>query len=229
MERSAYPNPAVVTASKNMVCLVGHGGARDFATNHGSKDVKVGTEKVRMCKIYSGIQCADHVEIFKERAHPVFKNQVFATPHHLYYTPSGEEIVRNFGTKTPQELAKDFADALAKVPGPHVGKDDYDGAKTHVNQGLDLVKKDEIKKAIAVFTTLTKHKNEQLRPMGTRELDALQASGDARVQSALQTLESTNGEEKAKKELKKVADEYAPLPCAKKAEEILRLMAEKGR
>ena len=67
------------------------------------------------------------------------------------------------------------------------------------------------------------------QPMGKKELDALSAGGDARYNTALQTLETANGEEQAKKELKKIADEYAPLPCSKKAAEILKLMAEKGR
>lgn len=232
MERGAYLNPAVITASKNLVCVVGHAGtgrANAWDTNHGSREVKVGGEKVKMCKIYAGIVCTDHVEIFKERAHPVFKNQVFATPHHIYYTPAGEEMMRNAGTKSPQELAKDFADMLAKVAGDHVSKDEYESAKGQIGQGLALVKKDEIRKAIEIFTKVSQHKNGLLQPMGTKELDALEVSGNARYESALQTLETQNGEEQAKKELKKVAEEYKPLPCSKKAAEILKLMAEKGR
>jgi hypothetical protein len=227
VEKGTYPNPAVVTASKNFVCVVGHAGAKVWETNHGSREIKQGTDKVKVCKLYSGITCADHVEIFKERAHPVFKNKTFETPHHLYFTPNGEEMKRNFGVFSPQDMVKEFNDILAKVPGTHISKDDYEGARTQVNQGAAHVKKDEIKKAIAVFTALTKHKNEMLRPMGQRELDALEASGGARVEAAIQTMGSN--EEEGKKELKKVAEEYVPLACAKKAEEVLRLMAEKGR
>lgn len=227
MERGTYPNPAVVTASKNLVCVVGHGGARVWETNHGSRDVKQGTEKVKMCKLYTGITCAEHVEIFKERANPVFKNKVFETPHHIFYTPNGEEIKRSFGVLSPQDMAKEFNDMLAKVPGTHIAKDEYDGARSQIATGMAHVKKDEIKKAIGIFTALSKHKNEMLRPMGQRELDALEASGGARVEAAIQTMGSN--EEEAKKELKKVSEEYPPLACAKKAEEVLRLMAEKGR
>jgi len=219
----------VVAASKNAVCVVGHGGARVWETTHGSKEIKQGTEKVKVCKIYGNIVCSDHIDIFKERCGAVFGDKVFATPHHLYYTPTGEEMFRNAGVKTPQELAKDLADALSKVSGTHVSKDEYEAAKTEVAKGAALVKKDEIKKAIDVFTKLANHKNAQLRPMGTKELDALAASGDARYNAALQTLETNGGEEQAKKELKKIADEYPPLPCSKKAAEILKLMAEKGR
>ncbi len=232
MERGAYLNPAVITASKNMVCVVGHAGTgarNSWDTNHGSREVKVGSEKVKMCKIYTGIVCSDHVEIFKERAHPVFKNQVFATPHHIYYTPAGEEMMRNAGTKTPQDLARDFADMLAKVGGDHVSKEEYEGARGQIREGLAAVKKDEIKKAIEIFTKVSHHKNALLHPMGKKELDALEVSGNARYDAALQTLETQNGEEQAKKELKKIAEEYKPLPCSQKAAEILKLMAEKGR
>ena len=134
---------AVVTASKNMVCVVGHAGTgakNAWDTTHGMREVKKGAEKIKMCKIYTGIVCTDHVEI---------------------------------------------------------------------------------------FTKLAKNANELLQPMGTRELDALEASGTARVDAAIQTLGSNEAE--GKKELKKVADEYGPLPCSKKAAEVLRLMAEKGR
>ena len=217
----------MIAASKNLVLLVGHGGAKVWETNHGSREIKQGTEKIKMCKLYDGIVCSDHVETFKERIPPAFKNKVFETPHHLYYSPAGEELFRNFGSQ--QDLVKDFDAAVAKIPGTHVPKGEYDAAKGQAAQGAALVKKDEIKKAIEVFTKLTKHKNELLRPLGTKELEALEASGNARYEAALQTMESQNGEEQAKKELKKLAEEYAPFPCAKKAAEVLKLMAEKGR
>ncbi|HZN62046.1 MAG TPA: hypothetical protein VFC90_06540 [Planctomycetota bacterium] len=232
MERSAYPNPAVVTASKNLVNVVAHAGTgarNSWDTNHGTKEIKQGTEKVKVCRLYNSLVCSDHVEIFKERLPVVYGDKTFPTPFHIYYSPAGEELFRSEGAVTAQQLAKEMTDALAKVPGNHISKDEYDGAKKELSGGAALVKKDEIKKAIELFTKMTKHKNEMLRPMGQKELDALEASGHARVQAALQTLENQGGEEPAKKELKKVADEYPPLPCAKEAAEILRLMAEKGR
>src|SRR5262245_38152540 len=229
VEKSAYPNAEVIAVAKNMVCLVGHGGAKDFPTTHGTKEVKVVSEKVNVCKIYAGISCSDHVDVFKERVPPLFKGQKFPTPHHVYFSPSGEELLRNSGPKEPGELAKEFADMLAKVGGTHVPKDEYDGAKSQIDAGKALAKKDEIKKAIEAFTKVSKHKNERLQALGTKELDALSAAGDMRLQAATQTMESQGGEEKAKKELKKIADEYAPFACAEKAKEILRQMKEKGR
>ena len=233
MERTAYPNPAVVAASKNLVCVVAHAGTgakNSWDTSHGMKEIKQGTEKVKVCKIYgASLVCSDHVEIFKERVPAVYGDKTFPTPFHIYYSPAGEELSRVEGAVTPQKLAEDMAAALARVTGNHVGKDDYEATKAQVSTAKAHVKKDEIKKAIELFTKITKHKNEMLRPVGQKELDALESSGHARVQTALQTLETNNGEEAAKKELKKVAEEYVPLPCAKEAAEILRLMAEKGR
>ena len=217
----------MIAASKNLVLVVGHAGAKVWDTTHGSREIKKGTEKFKVCKIYEGIVCEDHVEVFKDRTPPLFKNATFNMPHHLYFSPAGEELFRNWGSQV--ELLKDFETALAKVPGTHVAKGDYDAAKGQVAQGAALVKKDEIKKAIDVFTKLTNHKNELLRPLGTKELEALEASGNARYEAALQQMETQNGEEQAKKELKKLADEYSPFPCSKKAAEVLKLMAEKGR
>jgi hypothetical protein len=229
-EKGTYPVAAVVTASKNMVCVVGHAGhgaKNAWDTTHGMREVTRGKEKIKMCKIYTDIVCTDHVEIFKERAYPVFKNKTFDMPHHIYYTPTGEELFRNAGTKTAPDLIKDFEAALAKVQGKHLSKDDYNAAKGNIATAAAHIKKDEIKKAIAIFNKLAKDPNELLQPMGTRELDGLEASGNARVDAAIQTL--TSNEEEGKKELKKVAEEYGPLPCSKKAAEVLRLMAEKGR
>ena len=232
MERTAYPNPAVVAASRNLVCIVGHAGTgakNSWDTNHGSKEIKQGTEKIKVCKLYNSLVCSDHVEIFKDRVPAIFGDKVFPTPTHVYYSPAGEELSRVAGAITPQALAKDMNDAVAKVSGNHISKDEYDAAKKELAGGAALVKKDEIKKAIELFTKMTKHKNEMLRPLGQKELDSLESSGHGRVQAALQLMESQGGEEQAKKELKKVADEYPPLPCAKEAAEVLRLMAEKGR
>jgi hypothetical protein len=227
VEKSTYPNPAVVAASKNMVCVVGHAGHKGWETNHGSRDVKRGADKVKMCRHYTDIVCIDHVETFKQLTPKLFGNKAFDMPHHIFYSPAGEELRRSSGVVEAKQLAQEFAEALAKVTGNFVAKDEYEAAKTQVAGGLALVKKDEIKKAIDVFTKLTKHKNERLAAMGMKELHALDAGGSARVDAAIQALQSS--EEEGKKELKKVADEYQPLACAKKAQEVLKLMAEKGR
>ena len=227
MEKSVYPNPAAVAATKFAVCFVAHGGAKSWDTTHGMKEIKQGAEKVKVCKIYPNIVCTDHVDAFKERAAAVFGDKVFATPHYIYYTPAGEELFRNFGVVTPQQFQKDHENALAKVEGTHVSKEEYDAAMGTIREAKALVKKDEIKKAIALFQKISKGKNVRLQPVGENELNGLEASGDARVEAAVQTLGTS--EEQGKKELKKVADEYPPLPCSKKAAEVLRLMAEKGR
>lgn len=227
VEKGTYPNPVVITAAKNLVCVVAHAGAKVWETNHGSTEIKQGKDKIKMCKIYAGIACADHVEVSKERIAQIFGNKVYATPHHLFYNPKGEELSRSSGTVSPQQLAKDFADALAKVEGTHVAKEDYDKVMVSVREGQAAVKKDEIKKAIAAFQKAAKHENPRLKALADKELEALQVSGEARVEAAIKAMGTS--EEDGKKELKKVADEYPPLDCAKKAAEILRVMGEAGR
>jgi len=226
-EKGTYPNAAAVAASKNVVFIVGHLGAKNWDTNHGSKEIKKGAEKVKVCKIYSSITCDDHVTIGKEKAGDFFGDKVFATPTHIFCEPSGKEMTRRAGAITAPELVKEVEAAVAKITGPKMSKEEYDTALSSIKQGQDLVKKDEIKKAIEAFTKLSKSPNEKVHALGEQELKSLDESGTARFDAAVLLLESN--EEQGKKELVKIAKEYPPLACAKKAEEVLKLMAEKGR
>lgn len=226
-EKGTYPNAAAVAASKNAVFIVGHLGAKSWETNHGSKEIKKGSDKVKVCRIYGSITCDDHVTIGKEKASDFFGDKVFATPTHIYCEPSGKEMTRRPGVISAADLVKDVDAAVAKVPGPRMSKEEYDTAMSSIKQGQDLVKKDEIKKAIEAFTKVSKNPNEKVRALGDQELKSLDESGTARFDAAVQLLESS--EEQGKKELQKIAKEYPPLSCAKKAEEILKLMADKGR
>ncbi|HTF56268.1 MAG TPA: hypothetical protein VK661_03295 [Planctomycetota bacterium] len=207
--------------------IVGHLGAKSWTTNHGSKEITRGKEKVKVCKIYNSITCDDHVTIGKEKASDFFGDKVFATPTHIFCEPSGKEISRRPGVINAADLVKEVDAAVAQVPGPRMSKDEYDTTLTSIQQGRDFVKKDEIKKAIDAFTKISKNANEKIHALGEQELKSLEDSGTARVEAAERLLESN--EEQGKKELQKIAKEYPPLSCAKRAEEVLKLMAEKGR
>jgi hypothetical protein len=173
VERTAYPNPAVVAASKNLVCVVGHAGTgakNSWDTNHGSKEIKQGTEKIKVCKLYNSLVCSDHVEIFKDRVPAIFGDKVFPTPTHVYYSPAGEELSRVPGAITPQALAKDMNDAVAKISGNHISKDDYDAAKKERGgaRAREERRNQEGDRAV--------HQDDQAqerdaRPLGQKELD----------------------------------------------------------
>jgi hypothetical protein len=209
------------------VFIVGHLGAKSWDTNHGSKEILKGKEKVKVCKLYNSITCDDHVAIGKEKAADFFGDKVFPTPTHIFCEPSGKELSRRPGSITAPELVKEVDAAVAKVTGPRMSKEEYDSAMASIQQGQGFVKKDEIKKAIEAFTKISRNPNEKVRALGEQELKNLDEAGTARFDAAVQLLESS--EEQGKKELQKIAKEYPPLSCAKKAEEILKLMAEKGR
>jgi len=226
-EKGTYPNPAAVAASKNVVFIVGHLGARGWDTTHGTKEITKGKEKVKVCKIYASLTCDEHVAIGKQKASDFFGDKVFATPTHIFCDPSGKELSRRPGAINAPDLVKEIDAAVAKVPGTRVSKDEYDTAMVSMNQAQACVKKDDIKKAIEAFQKVAKSPNDRLRELGEKELKALDESGNARCEAAERLLESS--EEQGKKELEKIAKEYPPLACAKRAQEILKLMAEKGR
>ena len=53
------------------------GGQRGRGLLAVGKPSDAGGEKVKVCKIYAGIACSDHVDVFKERVQPLFKGQKF--------------------------------------------------------------------------------------------------------------------------------------------------------
>ena len=202
-----------------------HLGARGWATSHGTKEIKKGKDKYKVCKIYSTISCDDHVELGKTKWSEILGEKEVALPQHVFVDAAGKVLSRKAGSMTAQDLVKEINDAVAKIEGPKIPKGDYDVARSALRDGEDLVKKDEIKKAIAAFTKVTKSTHPPLAKLGDDQLKNLQSSGDARVEAAIQQM-STNVDEAAKV-LKKVAEEYKPLECATKAADILKAMAEK--
>jgi len=204
---------------------VAHLGARGWNTTHGTKEIKQGKDKYKVCKIYSTITCDDHVETGKTKWNDFFGDKTVPLPQHVFVDASGKELSRKAGSVTGPDFVKLINEAVAKVEGAKVPKGDYDGARSAIRDGEALVRKDEIKKAIAAFTKVTKSTHPSLAKLGDDQLKGLQVSGDARVEAAIQQM-GTNVDEAAKV-LKKVADEYKPLECATKAADILKAMAEK--
>ena len=204
---------------------MGHLGARDWTTTHGMKEIKKGKDKYKVCKIYNTITCDDHVETGKTKWNDFFGEKKVPLPQHIFVDASGKELSRKAGSMTAQDLVKEINDAVAKIAGPKIPKGDYDVARSTIRDADDLVKKDEIKRAIAAFTKVTKSAHPNLAKLGDDSLKNLQSAGDARVEAAIQQM-STNVEE-ATKVLKKVAEEYKPLECATKAADILKAMADK--
>lgn len=204
---------------------MGHLGHKGVKTTHGSKEIKKGKDKVKVCKIYTTITCEEHIEIAQAKWTDFFGEQRVALPQHVFVDAAGKEFTRRAGSMSAQDLAKEITDTSAKIEGDKVPKGDYEAARTAIQDGLEAVKAEEIKKAIAAFTKVTKSPHSRLHPLGEGQLQNLQVSGDARIEAAVQ-LTGTNLEE-AKKTLRKIADDFKPLECATKAAELLKAIEKK--
>src|SRR5262245_7431153 len=113
MAESTWTDKKVIEASKNFVCLVGHS-----ETGHGSNEVILGREKVKLCSEYYTIPCDKHVE--GEKAVSRFVEGTFTVPLTVFAEPGGKELSRKTGGLSAGELVKQMNDVLSKVSGEKV-------------------------------------------------------------------------------------------------------------
>lgn len=209
-----------MNAAKQAVCVVGH-----METKHGTVDVPQKDGKpAKRCRIYKTITCDDHVNIAKA-VYGNFFNGKFATPHHIWVGPDGKELFRRGGTLGAADFIKDCEKATALVPGPKATKGEYDAARATIAEGADHETKGAVKKAIEAYQKVAKGKVERLRSLGEEKLTALNAAGGAAVDEAV--ARAATEEKEARAALKRIADEYKPLECAKKASEALKALDQK--
>jgi hypothetical protein len=134
VDQQCMSNPQVLKAMKGFLVVYGNN-----ADQHGSRDGTIDGKPAKVCKLAPGITCADHKRII---------DQVFSTygdvcvdrtsnlkmPVHFVVDPDGKVVAQiNSGTVAagfdavpPAQLAKGFADALAKVGGPGLTADDVE-------------------------------------------------------------------------------------------------------
>jgi len=222
MESSTYPDKKVIAASRNFVNLVGHS-----ETTHGTKEVVVGREKKKMCKAYPGIACEQHVKCYEASSKFEFEGGRIGMPVTIFCDPSGKEL-KEVGRKNSMgssELIKKMDEATAKVPGEKIGYDAWNGARKLLADGDAAFEKEEYKKAIDAFAKVQKMKQKALKALGDEAMKRVEERGDARLKEAQEKIESDK--EEAKKLLKKVAEQFKPLECAKKAADALKALEEK--
>jgi hypothetical protein len=214
MAESTWTDKKVIEASKNFVCLVGHG-----EMQHGSNEVLLGREKVKLCSEYYTISCDKHVDGAKIVGR-FFQGQ-YSTPTTVFAEPGGKELFRKQGSMSAGELVKQMNDALSKVAGEKVPLPVWAAAKQLLKDAEAALEKKDGKKAIDAYTKVGKlSRSIWFKDTSKEGLDKVNAEGEKLLQDAM-ALE--NAAEK-KKALQKIADDFKPLPVSAQAKKELEAL-----
>jgi hypothetical protein len=210
MADSSYKDAKVIEASRNFVNLVAH-----EDTAHGTKEVVVGREKQKLCNEYHTIPCETHKAAYGFAGR--FFQGTFQTPTTVFADPSGKEISRAVGGLSAGELVKKMNEALLKVSGEKVPLPVWQMAKVLMNDGEVAREKDDLKKAVEAYTKLSKLRGGTLKADADAALKKLDEEGEKRLAAAL----AEASVDEKKKAVKKVADDFKPLPVSAKAKKEL--------
>jgi hypothetical protein len=210
MSETSFTDAKVIELSKSFVNFIAH-----QETAHGSHEVIVGKDKVKLCNDYYDIPCETHANGWK--AVGKFFNGQFSTPTTVFADPSGKEISRAVGGLGAGELIKKMNDALSKVNGDKIPLAAWSQAKQLNAEAEAAFEKGDLRKAIDSWTKIGKIKGAKFRVMSQDGLKKADEAGDKALKDAL-ALE--NVEEK-KKALKKVIDDYRGCPVSNEAKTAL--------
>lgn len=206
MEEGTLRNAKVIDLSKTFVMLAAH-----QETAHGSTEMIVGREKVKLCNDYGTIPCEAHVRAWSAVGH--FINGTFGTPTTIFCDPTGKEISRHEGDPGAGEMVKKMTDALAKVEGEKIPA----AVWSQQAEAEAAWMKGDFKKAVDLWTKQSKSKTASLR---TLSQDGLQKIGD-RGAEALKTALAIESVPDKKAALKKIGDDFKGLPVAADAKKEL--------
>jgi hypothetical protein len=207
-------------ASQKVVTLVGI-----LDRKHGSIPVTINGRREKRCSIVQSMTCEEHFLIADHAYKEFFEatGQVFC----VALDPRGKNPTKPVPTPSGDAYAKVVEEALAKIDGTSISKADYDAVIPQIDAAAGAVARGEIHKAIEALQRASKTSVEKLRRMAEERLQELDGRGDGLIEEARQLLEKDPA--KAKEILRRVASQYPPLACAKKAEELLKSTSEKGR
>jgi hypothetical protein len=210
MSDSTFTDAKIIELSKNFVNIIAHG-----ETGHGEHEVQVGREKVKLCNDYYVIPCSVHTK--GESVVGKFFQGSFGTPSTVFADPSGKELFKVQGSMASGELTKKMNEALSKVSGEKVPLGLWQLARKFVADSDAFLAKGDVKKAVDAVVKLGKIKGAAFKAMSEEASAKVEEAGKKALADAL-ALE--NVEEK-KKALKKVAEDFKPLPVSNEAKKEL--------
>lgn len=210
MSETSFTDARVIELSKSFVNMVAH-----QETAHGSREVVIGKEKIKLCNDYYNIPCETHTKGWDSLGR--FVNGTFMTPTTIFADPTGKEISRVVGGLGSSELMKKMNEALGKVNGEKIPLPTWSLVKQLNADAEAAFEKGDVKKAIEGWGKIGKIKGPQFRVMSQDGLKKADEKGDELLKDAL-ALE--NVEEK-KKALRKIADDFKGVPVGAQAKKEL--------
>ena len=215
---SVLRSKSSVDASQKVVTLVGI-----LDRKHGSVPTNVNGRRERRCTIVPSMTCEEHFLIADHAYKEFFEatGQVFC----VALNPQGKSPTKPVPTPTGDAYVKVVEEALSKVDGYSISKADYDAVIPKLDAATALEEKGEFAKSFEILQKAAKHPVEKLAKMAEERIRMLDGRGEDLINQAKLLMDKEPA--KAKELLRKVVKEFAPLPCSKKAEELLKSGGEK--
>lgn len=220
----AFRDGSFIKGIQRVVPVVANG-----EVGHGTREMKIGGQKVAMCKIYEGIKCDAH-SACNVVAGMFFKGE-FGLPSQVWvkYDEKSETRVKEIfrvtgpngtGQQGASDILKDMERALGNIVGKSISRKEFLDGKKLAAMGNELAQKNEFKKSIEVFKKLKDSKSEFFAKQGDQALQELQVMGKNMVENAVAA--APQNPKEAKEILNKVIKEFDPTwECVKMAKEQL--------
>jgi hypothetical protein len=210
MSETTFTDPKVIELSKSFVNVIAH-----RETGHGEHEAFVGKEKVKLCNEYYDIPCSVHTT--GESVVGRFFQGTFGTPSTVFADPTGKEITKVTGMMSTGELIKKMNEVLGKVSGDKIPLGLWQSAHKFIADGDAALAKGDAKKAVEAYGRVGKMKGAAFKSMSD---EASARAGEAGEKALSEALALENPEDK-KKALRKIADDYKPLPVSLEARKQL--------
>jgi hypothetical protein len=211
MTEGAYTDPKVIEASRNFVCVAAH-----KETGHGSKEVILGREKVKLCQIYHTVPCDTHVNGWS--AAGTFFQGTINIPATVFAEPGGKEISKDNVQYAGSDLAKKMQEVLSKLPGEKVPLPVWQAGQQLARDAAAHAEKGDIRKAMDAWTKLGKlSRTFWFRDTSREGLDKLLEQGEKRIAEA--SVKDTP--EEKRKAFQKVIDDFKGTRVADQAKKEL--------
>ena len=146
-----------------------------------------------------------------------FVTGTFMTPTTFFADPSGKEISKVVGGLSAGELVKKMNEALGKVTGEHVALPVWQMAKQLMLDGEIAREKNDLKKAVEAYAKASKLRGGTLKADADAALKKLDEEGEKLLAAAL----AEASVDEKKKALKKISEDFKPLPVSAKAKKEL--------
>ncbi len=210
MAESSYTNKNVIEASRNFVNVVAH-----EEVGHGSTEVLIGREKVKLCNEYHTISCEVHVKA--RSAVGKFFQGTIGLPATVFAEPGGKELTKKTGSMGAGELVKAMNSALAEVKGEKIPLALWNQAQQTVAAGQAAMEKKDFRKAVLAYTALSKMKGRTFKDITEEYLAKVVAAGEDEIKEAAALPEAAA----KKKALQKIADDFKGTEISEKAKKEL--------